>query len=253
MIPELKNIVKAIEKANGKCLLIGGGVIDTILNIPVKDWDIEVYGLSYNDLLELLTVFGKPNLVGKSFGIIKVTVNNIDFDFSIPRIENRVGVGHKGFIVELKPELTPKEAALRRDITINSMYIDLHNGELIDPFNGQEDLFNGVIRVTNSATFTEDPLRVLRIMQILPRKGRIVDANTIELCKTMINEFDLLPKERVFEEFKKLLLKAKMPSLGLQFLKDCGWIIHFPELEALIGCKQHPKWHPEGDVWAHTL
>jgi len=249
----LRLMVDSIKTAGGICMLIGGGVIDSIQNRQIKDWDVEVYNLSYPELEAILAGFGSPNLVGKAFGIIKIDVDDTDYDFSIPRLENRCGVGHKGFDVELNTNLTPEEAGRRRDLTINSMYLNLHTMELVDPFGGYNDLMNGVIRVTHPSTFIEDPLRVLRVMQLLPRKGKTVDPGTIDLCRSMIDEFQYLPKERIFEEFKKLLLKAEKPSMGLEFLRESGWVVHFPELNNLIGCAQNPEHHPEGDVWMHTL
>jgi tRNA nucleotidyltransferase (CCA-adding enzyme) len=253
-LPEdLRAMVAALGEAEGHCLLAGGGVIDHTLGLEIKDWDIEVYGLTYQQVLDVLSTFGTPGLVGKSFGVVKIRKNHVEYDFSIPRKDNRIGKGHKGFTVDLLPDLLPEEASRRRDITINSMYLDLHTFEIIDPHGGLEDLKNGCIRATDPETFIEDPLRVLRIMQLLPRKGKFVDPATIALCKTMIDDFDTLPGERVYEEFKKLLLKASQPSHGLQFLADCGWIEKMPELNALRGCPQNPVYHPEGDVWVHTL
>lgn len=249
----LISIVSAIKLAGGRAMLIGGGVIDSLKGLPIKDWDVEVYNISIGKLEELLAGFGQPNLVGKAFGIIKLSVDDIDYDFSVPRRENRVGVGHTAFTVELDDALTPREAGLRRDLTINSMYMDLHTMELVDPFNGLKDLFFGCIRATCPSTFVEDPLRVLRIMQLLPRKGEYVSNSTMELCRSMVDECQHLPAERVFEEFKKLLLKADKPSIGLEFLRECGWLTHFPELYSLINCKQNPEHHPEGDAWVHTL
>lgn len=250
---DLKNMVSALGQAGGRCLLAGGGVIDHTLGLEIKDWDIEIYNLTYQQVLDVLSRFGTPGLVGKSFGVVKMRKNRIEYDFSIPRKDNRIGKGHKGFAVDLLPDLSPEEASRRRDITINSMYLDLHTFEIIDPHGGLEDLKHGRIRATDPATFIEDPLRVLRIMQLLPRKGKFVDPETIALCKTMLPEFETLPGERIYEEFKKLLLKAERPSAGLQFLADCGWIEKFPELDALRGCPQNPLFHPEGDVWVHTL
>lgn len=249
----LARITKEIGAAGGRSLLIGGAVIDSIMGRPIKDWDVEVYGLSIVQVCKVLDDLGlKYDAVGASFGVIKTKSNGLDVDLSVPRRDNRIGKGHLGFEVEFDPEMTPEEAGRRRDLTINSMYQDMETGEIIDPFDGLEDLKNGVIRATDPDTFVEDPLRVLRVMQLLPRKGRVVDAGTTQLCASMVEEFDSLAKERVFEEFNKLLLKAEAPSLGLQFLRDCGWICHFPELEGLVGCPQNPNHHPEGDVWEHT-
>jgi tRNA nucleotidyltransferase (CCA-adding enzyme) len=250
---DLKNMVTALGEAGGRCLLAGGGVIDHTLGLEIKDWDIEVYNLTYQQVLDVLSRFGTPGLVGKSFGVVKMRKNHVEYDFSIPRKDNRVGKGHKGFAVDLLPDLTPEEASRRRDITINSMYLDLHTFAVIDPHGGLADLEIGRIRATDPETFVEDPLRVLRIMQLLPRKGKFVDPATIALCRSMIEDFATLPGERIYEEFKKLLLKSAKPSMGLQFMVDCGWIEKLPELNALRGCPQNPAFHPEGNVWVHTL
>ncbi len=254
ILPEdLKEIVAALKEAGGHCLLAGGGVIDHTLGLAIKDWDIEIYNLTYQQVLDVLSRFGTPGLVGKAFGVVKLRKNHVEYDFSIPRRDNHIGKGHKGFAIDLLPDLTPGEASRRRDITINSMYLDLHTFGIIDPHGGLADLHFGRIRATDPETFVEDPLRVFRIMQLLPRKGKFVDPDTIELCRSMVDEFDTLPGERIYEEFKKLLLKSTKPSLGLQFLADCEWLTKFPELHALRGCPQNPLYHPEGDVWVHTL
>jgi len=251
----IKGLATLLKEAGAtRVLLIGGAVIDQIFNRPVKDWDLEVYGLTYNQIVSALTKAGLPaNVVGKEFGIVKTAWDGFDIDLNIPRRDNRIGKGHRGFLSELDPNMTPKEAGRRRDLTMNSMYQDIETGEIIDPFGGLEDLKSGIVRATDLSTFIEDPLRALRIMQLLPRKGKIVDQSTMELCRSMVDEYSTLAKERVFEEFVKLLMKAPKPSVGLKFLVDSGWIIHFPELEAMIGCYQNPEWHPEGDVWEHTL
>ncbi len=253
-IPDiLKKAVGLLSENNCRAYLVGGAVLDALMRKPIKDWDVECYGLNFNSLSELLKKFGKTSLVGKAFGIIKLRAGEDEYDFSIPRRDNKIGIGHTGFSVELDPDLSIKDAARRRDLTINSIYLNLQTLEIEDPFNGVEDLKDGRIKATDPVTFIEDPLRVLRIMQILPRKGRYVDPETIDLCKSMIDEFDALPRERLFGEFSKLLNKSDGPSLGLHFLADCGWINKFPELAALRGTPQRPEQHPEGDVWRHTM
>ena len=254
----MQNFLRKIKELNGTAMLIGGAVIDSIKGLPIKDWDIEVYGLDLTVIEKVLTDEGyNYNAVGKSFGVLKtkMEINGelVEVDLSIPRTENKIGVKHTDFEITLNPYMTPKEAGRRRDLTINSMYKNLHTDEIVDPFNGLEDLQNGIIRITDEETFVEDPLRVLRIMQLLPRKGKVVDSKTMELCQTMVDEFVHLPGERVFEEFCKLLLKAEKPSLGFEFLRESAWIVHFPELNNLIDCPQNPDWHPEGDVWVHTM
>jgi len=249
-----QKFLNKVKNQNGTAMLIGGAVIDSLYGRKIKDWDVEVYGLNLEQIETILVDMNlSANMVGASFGIIKTEMDGIDFDLSVPRTENKVGIGHKGFEVTLDSNLTPKEAGRRRDLTFNSMYKNLHTGELVDPFNGLADLKQGILRATDENTFKEDPLRVLRIMQLLPRKGKTVAPETMELCRSMVGEFSELPKERVFEEFKKLLLKAGKPSMGLEFLRKSGWLVHFPELNNLIGCEQNPEWHPEGDVWNHTL
>jgi len=249
---ELESIVKDIEAEGGKSYLVGGAVIDTIKGIPLKDWDIEVYKLSLQKLESILSKHGRPNLVGKCFGIIKLRQDDKEYDFSIPRKENLIGIGHKAFEVEFVPNITPEEAAYRRDLTINSMFFDISERKLVDPYGGLKDLEEGVLRHT-SDKFTEDSLRVLRVMQLLPRKGKIVADETLKLCKEMVSGYPTLAKERVFEEWNKLLMRAEKPSMGLQFLVDCGWIKWYPALDNLRHTEQNPDWHPEGSAWNHTL
>lgn len=244
-------VVERIRRAGGQGLLVGGSVVDMLQGQTPKDWDIEIYGLGYDRIVSLFSDC-QPKTVGKAFGIVKIIVGDLDLDLSIPRRENKVGVGHKGFEVSFDPTMTVKEAARRRDFTINAMALDLSTGQLHDPFGGQRDLAAGILRVTDPQTFVEDPLRALRAMQILARKLKSVDPGTLFLIQSMRGTFGELPKERVLEEFRKLFLKAKYPSIGLQFLHDSRWIEHFPELQALVGLEQHPEWHPEGDVWTHS-
>ena len=248
----LDAVVKDIESVQGSAYVVGGAVIDAIQGRKVKDWDVEVYGIALDELITVLSKHGAANYVGKCFGVVKLRTGDHEYDFNLPRRETKTGQGHKDFEMEFDPALTPVEAAERRDLTINSMFYDLSTGILNDPFGGLDDLNHGVLRHT-SEKFKEDPLRVLRIMQLLPRKGKSVAPETIELCKSMIDEHCHLPKERLYEEWVKLLIKAQRPSLGLNFLVDCGWIVHYPELEVLQTTMQKPDWHPEGGVWNHLM
>lgn len=247
----LEEIVNDIKTNGGISYLVGGAVVDTIKGNEIKDWDIEVHGLNLNVLEKVLSKYTQPNIVGKCLGIIKASIDGVEYDFSIPRIDNKMGVGHKDVKVEFVLDITPKQAARRRDLTINSLFYDLETNEIIDPYNGLDDLANGIIRHT-SEQFSEDPLRVLRIMQLLPRKCKTVAPETLELCKKLVHEYPTISSGRVYEEWNKLLMKAKKPSIGLDFLVDSGWIKWFPELDALRGVPQNPEWHPEGDVWEHT-
>jgi tRNA nucleotidyltransferase (CCA-adding enzyme) len=253
--PEIKKLAHEIQRygKGGRAVLIGGSVIDLLQGRTPKDWDIEVHGYTYPKLEQIMRTLGySPKTVGRQFGILIVRVGNHDVDLSIPRKESKVGVGHKGFKVTF-PKMTPKEAAQRRDFTINAMGVDLSTGELLDPWNGMADLRRGVLRATDPRTFVEDPLRGLRAMQLLARKAKSVDAATMGLIQQLSSHYRELAKERVFEEFNKLLMKAKKPSVGLQFLRHSGWLRWFPELQAQIGVPQRHEWHSEGDVWNHML
>jgi tRNA nucleotidyltransferase (CCA-adding enzyme) len=219
-----------------------------LLGLPVKDTDLEAYGIPAEQLISLLSARARIDLVGQAFGVIKL--HGLPVDIAIPRRESKSGHGHKDFEVLSDPFLTPEEAASRRDFTMNSMAFDLLTGELIDPYGGAMDLAKRILRHT-STKFTEDPLRVLRGMQFAARFDLRPAKETVALCRTIGMED--MARERVFGEWQKLILQGVKPSVGLSFLQETRWIQFFPELEALLGCRQEPEWHPEGDVWAHTL
>lgn len=240
-------LCRDVASVGGRALLVGGSVRDAWLGEPVDDLDIEVYGLSPADLKSLLVRRFRLDLVGQSFGVLKL--RGLPIDVAIPRLESKHGLGHKGFEIHSDPNLSFEEASSRRDFTINAIGLDPLNDELFDPWNGVRDLESRILRHV-SPKFSEDPLRVLRAMQFVARFSLAVAPETLELCASIGTEG--LAAERIFEEWKKLILLGKEPSRGLHFLAACGWIRHFPELEALAGCPQDPVWHPEGDVFVHT-
>lgn len=246
--------VGRIQKIMGvPCYIVGGAVIDTLRNIQTLDYDIEVFGLSYEQIQTKLENAGyKCKLTGKAFGVLQVVKDGVDFDISVPRVENRLGVGHRDFKVCFVSDMTPKEAALRRGLTIEALMAAIPSGEILDPNNGLNDLKGSILRMNNAKTFGEDPLRVLRIAQNLSRgRGNIVDYLTIARCRAMTPEH--LSKERIWGEWQKILIGEK-PSLALEFLDKIGWIKkYWPELDALHGVYQRPDYHAEGDVWIHTL
>jgi len=232
--------------------LVGGCVRDWLLGMPHKDFDIEVFGVSYEQLAASLSRWGRTDLVGRSFGVLKLTLpDGRQFDFSIPRRDAKVAPGHQGFAVSFDPAITPKEAAARRDFTLNALMFDPRTGQVLDFFGGQADLKNRVLRHTSEA-FQEDPLRVLRGMQFAARFDLLPAPETVALCQTMKTSYPELATERVREEWFKWAAKSVAPSAGLKFLFATGWIEHFPELQALVGTPQEPDWHPEGDVFTHT-
>lgn len=247
--PKILKIIDLLEQ-NGATdvLLVGGCVRDFLLNKFPKDFDIEVYGLSYSKIQDILRPYYRIDIVGQSFGVLKV---GTDIDIALPRRESKNGVGHKGFEIETASNLSPEEAFARRDFTINAIGMR-KNGTFCDPYNGRKDLQNKKLRAV-SASFKDDPLRVLRGMQFTARFGFDTDEQTLQYCREVLPEFSTLAPERIYEEWKKWALKGRYLDKGLEFLRASGWLEAFPELAQLVGCQQNPIWHPEGDVWTHTL
>ena len=231
--------------------LVGGCVRDALLGIGHKDYDLEVYGVGYEELARALSAHGRVDLVGKSFGVIKFSGSSGgQWDFSLPRRDSKMSAGHKGFQVAFDPGIEPEAAASRRDFTVNALMFDPRTGEYLDFFGGRDDLDKRVLRHTSPA-FVEDPLRVLRGMQFAARFDLTPAPETVDLCRSIVHTFSELAVERVGMEWFKWAT-SRRPSRGLRFLKDTGWLQHFPEIAALDGTPQDPDWHPEGDVFTHT-
>lgn len=252
IIPEperkaIEQIAADVSQAGGRALLVGGAVRDMFSGTTSKDFDLEIFGVEPACLTELLERHFAIDTVGVSFGVIKL--HHLDIDVSLPRRESKCGTGHRAFEIFSDAGLTVKEAARRRDFTINALYYDPLTEEVLDPYGGVADLKAKVLRHVSDA-FAEDPLRVLRGMQFVARFELTPAPETIALCQSIVPEG--LAPERQFEEWGKLLVKGVCISRGLQFLRETGWVKYYPELQALIGCRQEPKWHPEGDVWNHT-
>ena len=242
-------VSKAVNAAGGRAMLVGGCMRDELMCIQPKDWDLEVYGIEPTKLRDLLDQFGDVRVVGEAFAVYKLGGH---LDVSIPRRERKTGKGHRGFTIEGDPNMSFEEASSRRDFTINAILQNPLTGEIIDPTGGREDLERRIIRHVSSETFPEDSLRVLRAAQFAARFEFDIDAETVEICKTI--DVTDLPKERIWGEFEKLLLKAQKPSIGLKWLYELGVVRQiFPELESLVGVRQEPEWHPEGNVDIHTM
>jgi tRNA nucleotidyltransferase (CCA-adding enzyme) len=249
--PELERILRQTPELQ-RAWLVGGCVRDGLLGRPGKDFDVEVFGIGYEPLAQGLSRWGKVDWVGRSFGVVKLaTGSEHSYDFTIPRRDSKIAAGHKGFAVELDPDITPAEAAARRDFTINSLMFDPRTGEMLDFFGGAADLRGRVLRHT-SAAFVEDPLRVLRGMQFAGRFNLQAADETVELCRRIKGGFNELAGQRVRDEWFKWAEKSAVPSAGLKFLAATGWVEHFPEIQVLMGTPQDPEWHPEGDVFVHT-
>lgn len=242
-------IARAVREAGGRAVVVGGWVRDHLLGVQSKDIDIEIFGLTPVGLESLLGEFGRVDMVGRAFAVYRVA--GIDADFSLPRRERKRGRGHRGFEIEADPSLDFARASRRRDFTVNSIGLDPLTGELLDPHRGVEDLRSRVLRATDPERFAEDPLRGLRMVGFAARLAMQPDENLIALCRGL--DLAALSGERIFDEFKKLLLRSRRPSSGLRLLETTGMVVFFPELAALRGVPQDPKWHPEGDVWVHTL
>jgi tRNA nucleotidyltransferase (CCA-adding enzyme) len=249
--PELQQAVEiaaAVRAAGGRALVVGGWVRDRLLGRASKDLDIEVHGLEPRRLRAVLERLGAVNTVGESFTVYKVR----GVDVSVPRRESKVGRGHRGFEVVGDPFLPVREAARRRDFTINAIMWDPLADTYEDPFGGRADLAARRLRLVDPATFADDSLRVLRAVQFVARFELEIDPATADVCRAI--PLDDLPAERIWGEVEKLLLRARRPSIGLALARDLGVVARlFPELAALVGCEQEPDWHPEGDVWVHTL
>ena len=234
----------------GRTFYVGGFVRDKILGIENKDMDIEVHGIEPEVLREILSEVGEPMSYGSSFGVY--SLKGYDIDIAMPRKEHATGKGHRDFEVFVDPFIGTAEAARRRDFTMNAVMEDVLTGELVDPFGGKQDLEKGIIRHIDSDTFVEDPLRVLRGAQFASRFGFNIADDTSDLFRSM--DLSALSMERVEDELKKALLKGKKPSVFFEVLRSAdGLDVWFPEVKALIGIEQDPKFHPEGDVWTHTM
>lgn len=246
---QVLEIARAVRAEGGRALLVGGCVRDELMGTQPKDWDLEVYGIQPARLRELLDQFGSVNVVGEAFTVYKLGAH---LDVSLPRRERKTGRGHRGFFIEGDPALPFEEAARRRDFTINAILKDPLTQEILDPFKGRDDLSGKLLRAVSPATFAEDSLRVLRAAQFAARFELEIETETVELCRTI--ELSDLPAERIWGELEKLLLLAQRPSIGLKWLRELGAVEQlFPELKALIDVPQEREWHPEGDVWIHTL
>jgi tRNA nucleotidyltransferase (CCA-adding enzyme) len=242
-----REIAAVIREAGGHALVVGGWVRDRLMGRESKDLDVEVFRVPADRLRQLLEPFGRVEAIGESFQVYKLG----DIDVSLPRRESKSGRGHRGFLVIGDPEMSIADAARRRDFTINAIAWDPLTEEYIDPFDGRGDLARGLLRVVDPATFADDSLRVLRAIQFAARFEFTLDETTRAICREI--PLDDLPSERVWGEFEKLLF-AHRPSIGFALALELGVVAKlFPELHALVNCPQEPEWHPEGDVWVHTL
>jgi tRNA nucleotidyltransferase (CCA-adding enzyme) len=243
------DLALACRQIGGRAMLVGGCVRDEMLGVEPAEHDIEVYGIQPVRLRELLDSFGPVDAVGEAFTVYKLGQG---IDVTLPRREKKSGPGHKGFVIEGDPEMSFEEASRRRDFTVNAMLKDPLTEEVVDPFDGEADLKRNLLRAVSEETFPEDSLRVLRAAQFVSRYGFEIESATSELCRGIA--LDDLPKERIWGEMEKLLIRGEKPFLGLKAVYDLDIAKKiFPELQSLVGVPQEYDWHPEGNVDVHTM
>ncbi|MEJ2415138.1 MAG: nucleotidyltransferase [Sulfurimonas sp.] len=204
----LEKIFENLNKLDIKPVIIGGYVRDFLLGIKSKDIDIELYNVENIDILEnLLQKFGSVNEVGKSFNVIKLCIDDLDLDFSLPRIDSKIAKGHRGFKTTVNSHLDFKTATSRRDFTINAIGYDVVEQKLLDPFGGIEDLKNKELKAVDIEKFGEDPLRVFRAIQFASRFDLEIDKDLLILCEKIVknNQISYLSKERIYIGFSKSL------------------------------------------------
>ncbi len=249
----LEEILRDLDAAGFRAVIVGGAVRDALLGSSRRTSTWRCTGSRTTAWLDSLASYGRVDLVGKSFGVVKLFRSQTgSVDFSVPRRESKTGLRHRDFHAVFDESITPREAASRRDFTINAIGYDPVRGEILDFFGGREDLKNRVLRATSEA-FCEDPLRVLRGMQFACRFDLTLDPATADVSRSIAGEYITLARERVAEEFMKWAVKSERPGRMAEYLAATGWMVHFPEIGALDGVPQDPGWHPEGDVDTHTM
>lgn len=248
------SVTQDVEKRGGAALLVGGSVRDELLGLDVKDFDLEIYHLPLKEIEEVVRPYGSVGQVGKAFNVLKLHAGQSDIDIAAPRRDSKTGRGHKGFSSEPDPAMSVAEAARRRDFTINALTKHPISGEIIDYYGGLDDIHHKILRAVDEKTFVEDPLRLLRAFQFAGRFNLTAEPKTESLLKKMMPEVRELPRERLYAEWSKLFLKSPRPSQGLELARQVGYFTeYFPEMEKLSETKQDPEYHPEGDVWTHTM
>ncbi len=246
---ELHGISRAIGRAGGRAVLVGGYVRDALLGRESKDYDVEVFGLDRAQLEGVVGELGEVIRIGRAFDVLRV--KGLDVDFSLPAGGEPTPGARSASASDRELRQAFAAAARRRDLTINSIGLDLESGAVLDPFGGRADLAGRRLRATDPITFASDPLRALRVARLHAGLGMTPDAELRAGCASL--DLEPLPGERILVELRRLLLECERPARGLKFLADTRLVRFFPPLAATVGVPQDPVLHPEGDVWTHTL
>lgn len=248
-------VSKVVSSFGGRVFEVGGGVRDALLGVPSKDVDLLVTGVPVDDLVKGLP--GKVDLVGASFGVLKVTLEGVTLDVALPRSEFSTGEGHRDFKVESDHSL-PVEADLsRRDFTMNAVAVDLVSGEVVDPFGGRSDVEARLVRAVGDPLerFKEDPLRVLRALRFVAKLGFDVESKTFGAMRECAPLVATVSPERVAGELTGLLSASDASHVGkaLRFLRDSGVLeAVLPEFTDAIGFDQRSPYH-DRTVDEHTF
>lgn len=247
------NLAESVRHNHGVAYLVGGAVRDLLLGFVPEDFDIEIHGLSAETVEEIVRRHGQTSSVGRSYGVLKLHCEGRDIDVALPRHDTKTGAGHRDFSVGIDPHMGIAAAAERRDFTIGAIYGEILTGALHDPFGGIVDLQNKTLRVVHPKKFVEDPLRLLRALQLAARFELTAEPATMLILRELVAEMGVLSRERIHGEWLKIL-QAKHVSLGLQLGRSTGYFeAWLPELSALWNTPQPPRAHPEGSVWDHSL
>lgn len=251
MFESEKEFAQYVRSKDGCAYLVGGAVRDELLGYQQKDKDYVVTGLSAEDMATF-------QCVGISFPVFLVEIAGERCEVALARKERKTGAGHRGFEVQFDNDITIEEDLGRRDFTINAIAKNLLTGELVDPFGGRKQLESkgsGVIKALSSA-FIDDPLRVLRAARFAAILGMSISEETIDMMRQASPTLKELPKERIFQELKTVLLRSKKPSLFFRALKDANCLSPwFAEIENLIGVAAGPAHSKHGteDSFDHTM
>ncbi len=239
LTPAAEKVLKGLVDDGLEPYVVGGSVRDALLSLDSKDVDIEVYKATPDQVVASLRKIGNVDEVGKAFGVLKIQVDGEDFDVSLPRKDSLSGDGgHRGFTVEVTPELSLYDATARRDYTVNALMYDHQMGFIIDKHGGLEDMENRTLRHVSEA-YDEDPLRVLRAVQMASRFTMELHPDTVVKAQTLKDQYSTLAVERVQIEFQKMYEKGKAPDKSFKLLKATQWDENFPGLKAVNNSDLH--------------